>query len=365
MAVAKRESKTAQALARRVREALGRVGAGGEPLLVAVSGGLDSMVLLAVLAELAPSRGIALAAGHVHHGLRDDDADADAASVRAAAGQLGVPYLERRVDPRAERATAGSSRRRATLQEAARWLRYRALAAMAAEVGARRVATAHHRDDQVETLLLRLLRGTSPQGLAGMRERSAWPARGARAERPALETLRPLLAVSRAEIREFARARGVSWREDPSNRDPHYTRNRLRHEWLPALREAFNPQLDRALADLAHAAAEEQAWLAELESVEVAARFERLGDHALRLGIQVGEVGKTLPVALARRLARRALEEMGAGREVTARHLERMLAFFDHARPGARLELPGALQLRLDSPDFRLERVPVPPVAEC
>ncbi len=343
----------------RVREALGRAGLPGRGLLVAVSGGVDSSVLLHVLATLAPEIGVSLWAGHVHHGLRDE-ADGDAAAVRATARALGVPICEERVDPRALREGAPSSRARPTLQEASRLLRYKALAEMAREVGAHAVATAHTRDDQVETVMLRVLRGTSPDGLGGMRERGPWPV--ANEGDPPLEIIRPLLEVSRAEVLEFAGSHGVSWREDRSNRDPHYARNRLREHWLPGLRKSFNPRLDRALVELARATREEREWLSGIEEAEAEARFEQLEDGSLRIDIKGWE---RLPAALARRIARRALVTMGAGRDVSQRHLDRMLAFLREGRPGARLELPRSLRLWRDSPGFRLERVPVPRMREC
>ena len=343
----------------RVRAALERAGLRDQGLLVAASGGVDSSVLLYLLALLAPELRVSLWVGHVHHGLRDE-ADADAASVHGLAGQLGLPSVEERIDPHALRSDAPSSRARPTLQEASRRLRYEALAAMAQRVGARVVATAHHRDDQVETVMLRVLRGTSLDGLGGMRERAPWP--WAIGEGPTLEIVRPLLDVARDEIVEFASSHGVSWREDVSNRDPRYARNRLREHWLPGLRESFNPQLDRAVADLARSSREEREWLQGLEAAEAASRFETLDDGSLRIGIEGWD---ELPAALTRRLARRALEQMGAGRDVSGRHLDRMLDFLHSGRGGARLQLPNGLQLRRESPDFRLERLPVPPAGGC
>src|SRR3990172_5305831 len=161
--------------------------------------------------------------------------DAGEAAGGAPAAPLGVPARAVRVDPRAARA-AGPSRDRPTLQEAARELRYAALQRMAEEAGAGCIATAHTADDQAETVLLRLLRGTGPDGLAGIPERS----RDGR-------IVRPLLRVWRAELAAFASAQGLVWREDASNAKPDYTRNRLRLHWLPGLASQFNPPLLTAL----------------------------------------------------------------------------------------------------------------------
>lgn len=350
---------SAGSIREQVGDALERVSAPGHTLLAAVSGGVDSMVMLELLASLAPALGVSLRVAHVNHGLREESGD-DAASVRVAAERRGLQYLEGSVDPQALRDAAPSSRARPTLQEASRRLRYRELGALAHRVGARAVATAHNRDDQVETVMLRLLRGTSLDGLAGIRERGPWPSAHEGSE--SLEIVRPLLGTSRAEILEFAATHRVSWREDRSNRDQGYARNRLRMHWLPALRDSFNPQLDRAVAELARTTREEREWLAGIEAAEAAMRFEQLEDGSLRIGIKDWD---QLPVALARRLARRALVAMGAGRDVSGQHLDRMLVFLCEGRVHARLELPNALQLRRDSRDFRLERVPVPPSGGC
>ncbi len=309
------------------------------PLLVAVSGGVDSMSLAHGLAAL--DRPLALA--HVHHSLRGAEADADRDFVREQARRLGVPFRSRRVDPRARRASASASRSRPTLQEAARRLRYDALRGVARELGARTVATAHTLDDQAETVLLRLLRGTGPDGLGGIPETAPLG--------PGVRVVRPLLAVSRAEVLEFARARGVEWREDPTNDSPAYARNRLRHEWLPGLSEAFNPRLLRAIGNLAEAQRRESEWLEQQLDLEARRRFTREAAGGLCI---VPDGWSELPEALARRLARRALHCCGAGREVSRVHLERMLEFLRRGRPGQRIELPSGLVLTRDSRGFQL-----------
>ncbi|MEN8182765.1 MAG: tRNA lysidine(34) synthetase TilS, partial [Myxococcota bacterium] len=172
---------------------------------MAVSGGIDSTTLAHALRVLPEGLGIDLRIGHVNHGLRGSESEADEAAVAALAEALDVPWARRRVAPESLRAGAPSSLR-PTLQEAARRLRYRALAEMAEELGASVVATAHTRDDQAETVLLRILRGTGPSGLAGIPERSADG-----------RVVRPFLRVSRAQIETWAGERGLTWREDASN----------------------------------------------------------------------------------------------------------------------------------------------------
>jgi len=328
-------------LARRFARTLDVLGVARVRLLVAVSGGRDSCVLLDLLQTLAPSLELELAVGHVHHGLRGADADADAAHVEALARAAGLPFHVARVDPLAAR-QGGPSRVRPSLEEAARDLRRAALASMAAASGARTIATAHHAGDQAETLLLRLLRGTGPDGLAGMAPRSEdglW--------------LRPLLDVDPRTLAAHARARGLVWREDASNRDRRFARNRLRHEVVPRLESEFNPRLLRALGDLAEAAREDRGWIESAVDEATKARVAWRGP-ALCF---VLEDWSGLPETLARRVVRRALVEAGLGRSVSAGLLARVLGWLRRGRRvgrDKRMELPGGFVLRRTDDHFAL-----------
>lgn len=321
----------------------------GRGVLVAASGGIDSTVLAHALAALAPRLGLRVALGHVNHGLRGAESDADEDFVRRLGATLGARVASVRVDPGALR-IGGASRSRPTLQEAARRLRYDALLALAEQEGCERIATAHHGDDQAETLLLRLLRGTGPDGLGGIPERS-WEGR----------VVRPLLRVSRAAIEAWARAQGLSWREDSSNSSPRYRRSRLRTRWLPGLASEFNPRLLRVLADLAEAQRRDSEWIEQAVAREAAGM---LRNEAGALRIEK-ERWDTLPEALARRLVRLALQRMGGGREVSRTHIERALRFLRGARVGKRIELPGSLVLACERDAFRLAPCGVRGEAAC
>jgi tRNA(Ile)-lysidine synthase len=241
------------------------------------------------------------------------------------------------------------------VQEAARRLRERALRRLAARLGAERIATAHTMDDQVETVLLRLLRGTGPEGLGGIAPRSADGV-----------FVRPLLRATRADVEAYARAHGLAWREDPSNADPRYARSRLRRDWLPGLREAFNPRLLRAIAELAEAQRDEGEWIAAWVEREADRRFQPDEERpdVLRIDAKEWDAAAT-PDALGRRLLRTALHRMGAGRDVSRAHLDRALAFLREGRPGRRLELPGGLALARESRGFRLGRLGVSRRGPC
>lgn len=255
---------------RALRDFLAGACAGGEvrALVLGVSGGLDSRVLLAAAAELAPGLGLPLRAVHVHHGL-SPDADAWAGRVEAWCAAAGVPLTVHR---------ARVDRRVASLENAARVARH---AAFAAELRAgEALLLAQHRDDQAETLLFRLLRGAGLDGLGAMRAHSRFRAHdGLR-----LPQWRPFLALSRADLEAFARARGLEWIEDESNADRSLDRNYLRHEILPRLAARW-PAAVRTLADTARRLQEAGDLLdevaAELAALAVDARG-RLSLEALR-----------------------------------------------------------------------------------
>jgi tRNA(Ile)-lysidine synthase len=202
----------------------------GDLVLVAVSGGGDSMALVHALARLAPRLGIALEVATVDHGLRAE-ARAEAELVRARAGALGLPWHGLRVD------VAAARKGRASLQDAARHVRLEALAALAARRGAARVALAHQADDQAETVLFRVVRGTGLRGLAGIPYRRD-------------PFIRPLLDVPRAVVARYLARHAIPFVVDPSNADPRFARARIRHRLLPLLAEE-NPRVREALVALA------------------------------------------------------------------------------------------------------------------
>lgn len=203
----------------------------GARLIVGLSGGADSVALLHLLCALRQEFGWEVTAVHIHHGLRGAEADEDAAFAAAFSASLGVDCLVKQVDVRAEAKARGLGE-----EETGRILRYAAFREVAGADGL--IAVAHHQRDQAETMLMRLCRGTGLTGLAAMA-----PVRG--------NLCRPLLGCSREEIEGYCRENGLSWREDATNREERYTRNKLRRRVLPVLEE-INPQ---AVAHMAQTAA--------------------------------------------------------------------------------------------------------------
>jgi tRNA(Ile)-lysidine synthase len=219
------------------------------PVVVAVSGGADSVALLRILDRLRlPAARLWVA--HFHHGLRGADADADEQFVARLAGSLKLGYRVGRA-PHGQLAATGDG-----LEAAARRARYAFLTDAAEQIGARYVAIAHTADDQAETILHRVLRGTGPAGLAGMPP--------LRMLDGAVSMVRPLLAVRRQELRDYLQAVGQDWREDATNAGTDATRNWIRHEMLPAVAARVNPGVVDALLRLGTLAAEMQSLLAPL-----------------------------------------------------------------------------------------------------
>jgi len=218
----------------------------GANVAVALSGGRDSVVLLDALAAVAPARGNKVTAIHVHHGL-SANADAWAQACVERCAELRIACEVRRVEV--------APQPRASLEALARHARYHALAESAQRSGTAVVALAHHRNDQAETLLLQLLRGSGPHGLAAM---PAW-----RQDAAGIAWWRPLLGMPRARIDAYARARQLRWSNDESNDDTRHARNAVRHSVMPAL-QRIAPQADATLARAAAHQADAARLLDEL-----------------------------------------------------------------------------------------------------
>lgn len=244
-----------------------------ERILVAVSGGLDSMVLLHLLHKLAPQSGWKLSVAHFNHQLRGRASDADERFVGQVTKQLGLSFQAGRGDVKTFAKQRGLS-----IEMAARELRHQFLAQAACELKCRVVAVAHHADDQVELFFLRLLRGASGEGLAGMKWDSISPAS------KILRVVRPLLDVGKKELETFAGENQIRFREDASNASRDILRNRVRHELLPLLRKDFQPALNRTTLRLMEVVG------AEAEAVNVAARAW-LAKHSRRPGFTKLAIG--------------------------------------------------------------------------
>lgn len=302
----------------------------GTSWVVAVSGGSDSVGLLRVLHHLAPGLGLTLSVAHLDHGVRGAAAREDAAFVEALARTLGLPFDLGQWRP--ERA--------AHFEADARKARYEWLRQVAAARGATSVAVGHTRDDQAETILHRIVRGTGPRGLAGIPWR-----RRLDANSPLL-LVRPLLAVSRQEVRQALRTMGQEFHEDASNADRSRTRARIRHDLIPRLAAQDNPRVVEAIARLGTLAAASRRlmdhWLDDLES-EVTASFS--GDRIKIRREPFARLPAVLRVELIRRLWRRAGWPEA---EMSARRWQR-LARWALARPSGTRDVGVGFVLKADT----------------
>jgi tRNA(Ile)-lysidine synthase len=331
----------------------------GMRLAVALSGGADSVALLRILAARSKELGLALHAAHLHHGLRGAEADADLEFCRALAAKLGLPFHEARVDTRQEAQADGKSGKTAetakpteTIEEAARRLRFAWFRQLLASGEVDAIATAHTLDDQAETVLAKFLRGAWTEGLSGIHPKL---------ETPEGRIIRPLLGATHAEIEAYLRELGQDWREDSSNRNLTFTRNRIRHELLPLL-ESWNPRLREHMAQMAALALDEEAWwqaeLARLvPQLLLPGRPVRGGGRAAGAGLDSGlaiEVNRlaALAPALQRRLIRYAAAKFGAALDFTATEALRSLALT--GRAGQKLTLPHCLRAERTARELRL-----------
>ncbi|KXK18457.1 MAG: hypoxanthine phosphoribosyltransferase [Chloroflexi bacterium OLB15] len=314
----------------------------GANLVVAVSGGTDSMALLHALAALRDQKTlkVQITAASLDHGLRGAEGAADAAYVLEQCERWQVPCVTGSADT-----LALVSSRKLGIEEAARFARYRFLAKVAQDTGADRIATAHHADDQAETVLMRLLRGTGVAGLAGMGYEAPMP------YTPEYTVIRPLLNVTRRQIEAYASAQGIAPRHDASNDDQAYTRNYLRQSLLPEIETRF-PGAARALAQLAESAAVDNAFIEAMLEVQTAAHTRRLSG---KITISRQHF-RALDLALQRRFLRKTIRELGMNEEIGHEHILAAVEVLATAETGAIIEFPGGLSARLEREEITIIR---------
>ncbi|MEE4607744.1 MAG: tRNA lysidine(34) synthetase TilS [Desulfobacteraceae bacterium] len=313
----------------------------GDRILVAVSGGPDSVALLVALHRLAHAHGIALSVAHLHHGLRGPSADADACRVKDLATRLGLPLAERRVAAAAE-----ARHRRVSLETAGRHLRYAFFQEAATVHRCGKIALGHQRNDNAELVLMNLIRGAGPLGLAAMP-----PIRGGR-------FIRPLLAIGREQILSFLKAAGVDYGEDETNRHLDHRRNWIRHVLLPLVAEQANPAIVDALHRTAAISGDEEAWLAQVAADLYQSVLVQETDDQVTL-----DSGALVRLALAarRRVLRHAMGRLcGDLHRITMAHVEAALALVAEKGRSRCLHLPRRLRLSAAGGQLDIRRLAVP-----
>jgi tRNA(Ile)-lysidine synthase len=289
----------------------------GDIIIVALSGGADSCALLDILnslSDLSPS----LVAVHINHCLRGEESDDDEEFARLFASSQGIPFESCRIDVAAQAKRHGFN-----LEDAGRRARLEYLEESRVKYKAHAIALAHHADDQAETVLMRLLRGSGMSGLSGMAVSNG-------------HLIRPLLDITRHDIEQHLESRGLTYRQDSSNINTLFLRNRLRHELLPLLKE-YNPNIYKLLNTTASLLADEDSLLDSIAETNLG-ESRRTGLFEMTLSVKwLSEQ----PVALRRRLVRKALERLAGKLDgFSYLHIKAILHILDSSRPNSRLSLP-------------------------
>ncbi len=308
----------------------------GDTVIAGVSGGADSVCLLFILCRLREKMGFEVKVCHVNHGMRGEAADADEAYVRKLCGQFAVPcrFFHENVELIARK-------RKQSPEEAGRMVRREAFEIMCREDGGTKIATAHHRDDNAETMLLNIARGTGLKGLCGIR-----PVQGGR--------IRPLLDLDREQIEDFLAEQGIEWCTDATNEEDGYTRNRIRHNVLPVLKSQVNKGVARHLEELSAQAREvwdylekgaEAAWE---RCVNVQGREGKDRSPEFRHGrcagvhIDKARLYREMP-AVRKLLVKECLSAVrGSEKDIGSAHLRMVMDLFDR-QCGRRVNLPGGV----------------------
>lgn len=301
----------------------------GDGVLAAVSGGADSVCLLFLLCSMREELAVRLAAFHLHHGLRGAEADRDEAFVKQLCEAWQVPFYSAHED-----AAAYGRERGISEEEAGRELRYSHLEALADRLSFGKIAVAHHREDQAETVVFHLFRGTGLKGMGGIR-----PVRG--------KIIRPLLECSRQEIEGYLRENGISWCEDSTNSENTYKRNRIRNELLPWAGQYLNERASEHAAQFARFAAQADAYFE--------AQAEMILEAENRAAVSV-RTFDSQPEILKGYLVRAMIRQAGgSARNLTERHIQAVCALTGPGG-GVRADLPGGLQAVRGYRELRIAR---------
>jgi len=308
-----------------------RMFAAGDHVVVAVSGGADSVALLTALHELGPEMNLRLTVAHLNHGLRGDAAQREADFVKNLALKLAVPCICELRNVAEETQANGES-----LQEAARTVRYQFLFDVLARCNAQKIALGHTMDDQAETVLIRLLRGASTRGLGGIP-----PVRG--------DTIvRPLIQVRRTSIEHFLQERGIQFVPDTSVDELHYLRNTIRHELIPLLARQYNPRVVETLCTTAALARDDESVLQDA-AANIAGEALKQTDDSIRIPVNLLEKHPQL----AGRIVRRAFELLnGSCRGLTSIHTDSVIALLNSQGSNKKVSITGGLIVQREYDDL-------------
>jgi tRNA(Ile)-lysidine synthase len=310
--------------AKKVKSAILELIAPGDKVLVAVSGGADSLALLYLLKQFSKELGYELFVAHLNHLARGKESDEDASFVEKEANKLSLPVFIDTIDVK-------KSGLKSSFQESARTLRYQFMEDVLISIKGNKIAFGHTADDRIETVLMNLFRGTGLRGLAGIPE-----VRG--------HVVRPILRFTRSEIEGFLDRQNLIYRTDSSNNETRYLRNKVRHEVIPFLK-TFNPDISGNLLGLSEIARGEEDWMSE-KTGELYSQLVTPENGNLCFEITEFE---NQPLAMKKRLIRESFYQVnGSLREITALHVQQVLNLFSRARVGCWLKLPGNVRVVCD-----------------
>jgi tRNA(Ile)-lysidine synthase len=295
---------------------------GNDKILVGLSGGIDSVCLVTILNNISTEFGTEISAAYIDHGLRPDEIPAEIEFCKQLCEKLGLSFATKKINPSSYAKQEGLSK-----QEASRELRYRALLNIAAETGCSKIALAHNADDLAETILMHLVRGSGPLGLAGIP-----PVR-----KP---FIRPLIDIPRKAIEEFAAAEGTSFVTDSSNMTDNYLRNRIRHSIVPALKN-INKDFITTVCRTAEILRQEERYFEIQVTKTLMKLISRKTDSSIELFLLPMEA---LDIALLRRVLRRAVNETRGLKSLGLIHIEALIKLIKAGKSGDRIYLPDTIR---------------------
>ena len=302
-----------------IEQVLKELIAPGDKVLVGVSGGTDSIVLLHVLHWFSRIQNYNLIVVHVNHMARGKDSDADSDFVESIANKLKLPFYLKKIDVEIERLQLKTS-----FQDAARIIRYQFFEETLQSVGANKVALGHSADDQVETILMNILRGTGLKGLTGIPQ-----VRGS--------IIRPFLGIHRKDLEIYLKKNDFSFRDDSSNSDKKYLRNRIRHELIPHL-ETYNPGIKKSLKEMSGIAREEDSLLSQMTSDIFIQKIGECNEKNIVWNI---EDFQSYPSALRKRLVREIFCRItGDMQAITGYHVQQIINLFNSPKAGKIINIP-------------------------
>lgn len=309
-------------------------------LIVAVSGGLDSMVLMHMIAQLPSGKRPSMTVGHLNHGLRDSESDLDQRCVELACEQFRLPFVTKTL---ADGQIDGVKKQ--TIEEAARSIRYQWLEETALATGSTAIATGHHADDQIETVLHHLIRGTGLRGLQGMQRERYLPM--------GIRLLRPLLPFSRNQLQSYADHWQIAIREDSTNVDTTFTRNKIRHQLIPTATTQDGADLIRTVSQLGSSATDGISVLDRI-SLELASSsiVTRTANHVL---LRVSPLGKMPDLVRSHFFTWLWIQQAWPRKKMATSHWQKLSEATKKAAP-LRFQLPGRVDVIRQSEWLRLVR---------